>query len=350
MAVAACIVLVALVALEGWLHHYPLRDATLDAAVADSNDLITRAMHLALTSDRERGPIVAAIGGSISHAIYGTPSDFEAQLTALGAPNHFLSLVTTGQTATEALALASSLTLPRGSMLLVQISADRLLGVDEAERVSAERPRMPFLDYGAARAEQGASAHDLRPMLLVSRNWLGYYARRRAEEPYRACRRAEGGRVRCVVTGIAGAFARRTGGISDAGQAAPLDLQDKLLRRRQYELVYAARERTPSSIATREFARLAVLGRDRGWRVVFVHYPVDPLWRPVIAGYDSLLNQRIGELQSLGATYLDLRDAAGFGSDDFFDLEHVTTAGSEHLTRLLAQWVAHEMTSTTMQP
>jgi hypothetical protein len=287
---------------------------------------------------------VVLLGGSAAREAVAAPETMRETLAQqAGRSIEYESLATSGQTMTETLALATSLRLARGSLLLVQLNLTRLAVERDQAIAELDEPRMPLLDYGevAQVLRGGRRDYSTRPHLLRARGWLSNLLRSRIRPELKSCRTPRGfARDGEACIGAAFVGPRLTKApvyqnfvYPDSSLAAAVKAQLTTT----YAAQLAAAEPQDYRLGSSLLVRVAELAHQRGWRMAVLVLPSDPRIVPLERTYEARLGIGVDAAERAGASLIDLRDTAAFTSDTFYDLHHLRASGRATATARLAR-------------
>lgn len=265
-------------------------------------------------------PAVVLLGGSSVREGFESPEVLERQWRAAAPDRRWrvLSLPSSSQSLTEALAIAEALPLPRGTTLVVHLSVPRLAETRADAEAELASPRLPFMATTEVRAlvRQAGGSGRVPSALRRQGAWLGQVARvRRIDWP-------------------AGMSPRR-----HVYPDSSLPAARKRLLAQQYALWLSSRG-ADDRFARSAALRLVALARSRGWAVAFVRLPSDPAARRVEAPYEARLQAAAADLVAAGARFVDLADGVDARDDYFHDLHHLRPAGRALVSRRLGAALA----------
>jgi hypothetical protein len=314
-----------------------LRNVPLSAVLGNETDGNTRAIWVLAARRDTNGPSFIAIGGSVLwRALDDEPAILE-RFHASGVDKvPYVPLLISNETLTETLALLTTLEAPAGSVVVANMSPMRLSMPVEVAESEARFPRLPLLDYSEVLrllAEQGHIVHQ-PPELWRLRGWLSIYLTQRLGEALYDCahRDLEAGAPFACASRLLIASRRRVTSLkyrTYPDTALPIEL--KRTEARELSLQLLAQEHTVPLFGEAVARRIEDVCRRRGWRIVWVRLPVDPLARNAEQFLDHNVDETLDLPRQGNTTELDLR-VMPFGSSDFIDLHHLRAGGASIVT------------------
>ncbi|HZL64454.1 MAG TPA: hypothetical protein VFD50_05875 [Thermoleophilia bacterium] len=283
-----------------------------------------------------KGPVVYIFGGSGAVEMFVSEKALAAAVAAAGGGQvQVISLAAHQQTLAQTLAIIDYMP-PGKGVLLVGLAPNRFtsspaqdIGLLSARQILL---RSPLIDKLAPKLyHQGLPFGGVIPGIF---DYLGSYMRQRAATgPFWG-------------VGVPYAYHYYPPGKKGASDAAKL---------RTIKQVLATDKRRYAAHADYNFAmleRIVKLGRERGYKVVFYHEPLDtaiggPTWAGVLTDYQARAQALAGRY---GVPYLHPQAASGVTNTEFADLYHLLESGRLKWQGELARLLAPITRSVTAAP
>ena len=316
-----------------WVGELPL-----GSVLAEDVDDVTAANWTVLRSSGSRETAVIALGASGIREALPDQERILEELRERGIEQiRYLPLFASGESLVESLALLSTVTAPSGSVVVVDLSPGRLSLSARRGVAEVRLPRFALLDYSEVLqvlAEQGHQISEL-PEIWRARGWLARYSRQRISFLTRRCRvaaRDNWQRLACVrVLMVPGTWTETHSFRQHLYPDTALSLAVKENMARRLSFAYRAQGPTSPPFAVAMTRRIEDLCSRRGWRLLWVRLPTDPVARVVERDRQQRLENLLLRASENGNSVLDLYTAS-FRSDQFYDLHHVRQRGALILT------------------